>query len=42
MSHIIGNTPKIRITETVKESDVVITMGCSDIRPFFPGKRFED
>lgn len=27
---------------TVKESDVVITMGCGDDCPFYPGKRYED
>ncbi len=39
---ISGNTPKILTTEAVKESDVVITMGCGDACPFFPGKRYED
>ena len=29
-------------TEAVKESDVVITMGCGDACPIFPGKRYED
>ena len=29
-------------TEAVKESDVVITMGCGDVCPVFPGKRYED
>jgi len=28
--------------ESVQESDVVITMGCGDACPFFPGKRYED
>jgi arsenate reductase len=27
---------------SVQESDVVITMGCGDACPFFPGKRYED
>lgn len=35
-------SPKILTTETVKESDVVITMGCGDACPIFPGKRYED
>ena len=34
--------PKILKTETVQESDVVITMGCGDACPIFPGKRYED
>jgi protein-tyrosine-phosphatase len=40
--NIKGNTPKILTTEAVKESDVVITMGCGDVCPIFPGKRYED
>ncbi len=39
---IAGNQPKVLTTEAVKESDVVITMGCGDTCPFFPGKRYED
>ena len=35
-------TPKILTTETVQASDVVITMGCGDACPIFPGKRYED
>lgn len=34
--------PKILTTQAVKDSDVVITMGCGDTCPFFPGKRYED
>ena len=34
--------PKILTTEAVKASDVVVTMGCGDTRPFYPGKRYED
>ncbi|WP_458782214.1 arsenate reductase ArsC [Arthrobacter sp. D3-16] len=34
--------PKMLTTEAVKESDVVITMGCGDECPYFPGKRYED
>ena len=39
---ISNNIPKILTTEAVKESDVVITMGCGDTCPIFPGKRYED
>ena len=34
--------PKILTTEAVKASDVVVTMGCGDTCPFYPGKRYED
>jgi arsenate reductase len=34
--------PKILTTETVRAADVVVTMGCGDACPFFPGKRYED
>ncbi|MCZ2403829.1 arsenate reductase ArsC [Paenarthrobacter sp. Z7-10] len=34
--------PKVLTIEAVKESDVVITMGCGDTCPIFPGKRYED
>ncbi|MFC9693904.1 arsenate reductase ArsC [Kribbella sp. NPDC056951] len=39
---ITGNTPQLLATETVQTSDVVITMGCGDACPFYPGKRYED
>ena len=39
---IANNQPKILTTEAVQESDVVITMGCGDTCPFYPGKRYED
>jgi arsenate reductase len=39
---ITGSIPKILTVEAVKESDVVITMGCGDACPIFPGKRYED
>src|SRR5262245_25859686 len=39
---IEGNVPKILTVEAVRESDVVITMGCGDTCPIFPGKRYED
>ena len=39
---ITAETPKILTTDAVRESDVVITMGCGDTCPIFPGKRYED
>lgn len=39
---ITAERPKVLKAETVQESDVVITMGCGDACPFFPGKRYED
>ncbi|MBS3181163.1 arsenate reductase ArsC [Leucobacter manosquensis] len=39
---ITAEQPKILTTEAVQDSDVVITMGCGDACPFFPGKRYED
>ena len=39
---IANNVPKVLTTEAVQQSDVVITMGCGDTCPFFPGKRYED
>jgi len=39
---IANNVPKILTTDAVKDSDVVITMGCGDTCPIFPGKRYED
>ena len=39
---IAGNQPKVLTTEAVQTSDVVITMGCGDACPYFPGKRYED
>jgi protein-tyrosine-phosphatase len=39
---IAGNSPKLLTVDAVKESDVVITMGCGDACPIFPGKRYED
>jgi len=39
---IATEQPKILTTEAVKSSDVVITMGCGDTCPFYPGKRYED
>jgi protein-tyrosine-phosphatase len=34
--------PKVLTTEAVQDSDVVITMGCGDTCPIYPGKRYED
>ena len=39
---ITAEAPKVLTTEAVQDSDVVITMGCGDACPFFPGKRYED
>lgn len=39
---IADNTPKILTVDAVRQSDVVITMGCGDACPIFPGKRYED
>ena len=39
---ITAAVPTILTTESVAESDVVITMGCGDACPIFPGKRYED
>jgi arsenate reductase len=37
-----GAQPKVLTDEAVVASDVVITMGCGDACPFYPGKRYED
>jgi len=39
---IANNVPKTLTPEAVQASDVVITMGCGDACPFYPGKRYED
>ena len=39
---ITAEKPKILTDEAVQASDVVITMGCGDTCPFYPGKRYED
>ena len=39
---IANNVPKVLTPEAVQASDVVITMGCGDACPFYPGKRYED
>jgi protein-tyrosine-phosphatase len=40
--NIANQQPKILTPEAVQESDAVITMGCGDACPFYPGKRYED
>ena len=40
--NISAQTPKILTTESVQASDVVITMGCGDACPVFPGRRYEE
>ncbi|MFJ2350603.1 arsenate reductase ArsC [Glutamicibacter sp. NPDC087673] len=37
-----AQAPKVLTTEAVQDSDVVITMGCGDACPFFPGKEYLD
>jgi len=37
-----AETPKILTDDAVQDSDVVITMGCGDTCPYYPGKRYED
>jgi protein-tyrosine-phosphatase len=39
---IASAQPKVLTDDAVRESDVVITMGCGDACPFYPGKRYED
>ena len=39
---IAGAQPQVLTTDAVQESDVVVTMGCGDACPFYPGKRYED
>jgi arsenate reductase (thioredoxin) len=39
---IAGETPKVLTPEAVRVSDVVVTMGCGDECPYFPGTRYED
>ena len=39
---ISANHPKIMTPDAVEASDVVITMGCGDVCPYFPGVRYED
>lgn len=39
---ITGEQPKKLTVDSVEQADVVITMGCGDTCPIFPGKRYED
>jgi arsenate reductase len=39
---IAGEQPQILTIDAVQDSDVVITMGCGDTCPIYPGKRYED
>jgi arsenate reductase (thioredoxin) len=39
---IADEQPRILTIDAVKASDVVITMGCGDACPYYPGKRYED
>ena len=39
---ITGEQPKVLTTDSVRHADVVVTMGCGDACPVFPGKRYED
>lgn len=39
---ISKNSPKVLTNGAVEQSDAVITMGCGDVCPFYPGKRYED
>lgn len=39
---ITRNVPQLLATEDVRQADAVITMGCGDACPIFPGKRYED
>lgn len=39
---ISANRPSLLENSTVAQADVVITMGCGDACPFYPGKRYED
>lgn len=39
---LTGAVPQVLTTDAVRQADVVITMGCGDACPIFPGKRYED
>ncbi|AWB90345.1 arsenate reductase ArsC [Salinibacterium hongtaonis] len=39
---ISQGVPQLMTTEQVRDSDAVITMGCGDVCPIFPGKRYDD
>ena len=42
MAAVSAEQPKILTSEAVEASDVVVTMGCGDTCPYYPGKRYED
>jgi arsenate reductase (thioredoxin) len=39
---LAGQRPKLLESDAVRDADVVITMGCGDACPVYPGKRYED
>ena len=39
---ITANTPRLLDDDTAESSDVLVTMGCGDVCPYFPGKRYLD
>ncbi len=39
---LTGEQPKVLTPDAVQAADVVVTMGCGDECPYFPGKRYED
>jgi arsenate reductase len=39
---IAGAQPKVLTVDAVSRADVVVTMGCGDTCPYYPGKRYED
>lgn len=39
---ITAQRPKVLTADSIRASDVVITMGCGDVCPIYPGKRYED
>ncbi len=39
---LAGQQPKLLSDSAVESSDVVITMGCGDVCPIYPGTRYED
>jgi len=42
VGEVTGTVPQLFATDQVREADAVITMGCGDVCPVFPGKRYED
>lgn len=39
---IANNTPRLWTDDVVRAADVVVSMGCGDVCPVYPGKRYED